>query len=841
MINVGNVYIDVEINGQRLTEEFVKRIGLEIFAFKIALTAGFAVPTIRMIMGASDDKFFRKFNESNTATAYVGTDPNHMDVFEWEIVGRNLKEGPQDVRYILDTGGVIIKGNLGSSFLKGLRDGYYNDNALGALTKAWKEEIRTSVDSNIRETHDIKRIYKMNNRTLQEYMVDMFTHIDIRPSFPLVTIDKNCNLVLRDFQLLKSQGPKHKFTYARTQMPDGYIPYTGKPETVSYKTYVNRFCGYKQMTGFNTDSGELSTIATSIINTSEGWKNNSLAITLANENNPIEHKSLDLQTVNVSSYTPDNYWQTAIHNKDNLVNMSAIQTKLLVQGRYLPDLKVLDLVQLEMTRAEDKAAGLYIVEALEIGFTQGNPFTEVVWLCRDNYNDIENSRSKQSKLLNINGINIPPSTKAAIVNATRNSRRALLHAQNILDKTYVREFERHLITLRTAATTNFWIFGTSVDINNNIARATSLRNVGNILANKMIDRFIAPPMSRTFYNLLTQSATMQNLFMSVLSAVLGTELYGGFYQLFSDLIVFDNFLDSYTKTLSKSSGRTAISDSGKTQAESGIRPNLLSFTESVNGDIIYSTNLSSNSITGGVMTLTSEEKKQIVVDIVDEIKLNIPDAVDIPIVDIELSDSDAIKPRPEIKDIIVDNIVDDLIDKGYVYDADIVNTAIESGTTVYIMKPDGTTITGQEARDTMLSSDRLKEILLGNVPFDTVSAQKVKRTVGTDLKIRHWGTFVSEDDLLPHIITAGFEDKYRTVNATKRMSVREGRRIFVALPSSEKKVKFYINSERVAMNEMEVSDLGYFTKNNKPIPYTIYFTNEGYNSNNVTVELRKGE
>ena len=238
--------------------------------------------------------------------------------------------------------------------------------------------------------------------------------------------------------------------------------------------------------------------------------------------------------------------------------------------------------------------------------------------------------------------------------------------------------------------------------------------------------------------------------------------------------------------------------------------------------------------------MTPEDKKQVIVNAVDDIKNKIPDAIDLPIPSVDLDDSDIIKPSDEVKNIVIDKVVDDLIDKGYVYDNDYVSDAEESGTTVYIMKADGTTITGTEARNTMLSSDNLKDILRGDVPFDTISASRIRKAVGDELKIRHWGTFTSEDELLEWIITQGFSDKYRTVNATKRMTVRGGKRIYVALPTSEKNVKFYINSERVIMNELKLEGIGYYTANNRLIPYTIYYTTEGYNSNNVTVELRKG-
>jgi hypothetical protein len=41
------------------------------------------------------------------------------------------------------------------------------------------------------------------------------------------------------------------------------------------------------------------------------------------------------------------------------------------------------------------------------------------------------------------------------------------------------------------------------------------------------------------------------------------------------------------------------------------------------------------------------------------------------------------------------------------------------------------------------------------------------------------------------------------------------------------------------MSYVEVDGLGYFDSRKHLIPYTIYYTPEGYNSSNVTLELRK--
>ena len=840
-----HVYVDIEIDGQRLSEDFVKQNSIEIFAFRIALTAGFALPLFSMIMGSTNLAYLNKFKEINTAKVYVGTGPNELECFEWEVVGRDIKPSPDENQFILHTGGPFSKGNLNSMFLKNHADGYYQGTALECLTKAWKEEIKTNVDSNIGGTKDISRKYRRNRMTQNYYYVDMLTHIDIRPSFPIATIDKGCNLVLRDFQKLKENGYVHEFTYARNPMPNStnaklghnvdIIPYVGQPKAISYKTFANRFCGYKQLTGMNTDTGKMSTIAVSMMNDEEGWSLNTLADTKTNEHSLIEHNFGDSQGINISEDTPEGYWAAAMHNKEHSANMSSVQVQLRVDGKYLPNVKVLDLVKLS-TLNDTKIAGLYLIEALEIGFTMGTPFTTVVYLCRDNFNDIENSKSKtpQSKILNTKGLNIPPSKKASIINAVRSSRRGLIHARNILDKTYANDWCRHLISMKTATVTNFWIFGNSVDLQDKISRATSLRNTGSILLNKAVNKFVAPPFSYTLFNGLTGNATLQNLFFSIISAVLGADLYDEFNGLVGDLIMFDQFLDNYTTTLSKSANRTAVSDSGKTQPESEALQGYVSFTESYDGTINYTKEPNADMDT----SMNIEDKKQIVTNIVEEINGIIPDNVDIPIVDVTLEDSEAIMPRDEIKEIIVDEIVRDLTEKCYVYDSEVVDNAPESSI-IKVLKPDGTVISATEAKKTMLSSKDLKKMLMGEVLFDSVAATKIKKTIGEELKIRHWGTFTSEDDLLSWVITQGFMDKYRTVNATKRMSVRSGKRIFIALPASEKRVKFYINSERVIMNELEMDEIGYFTPNNKPIPYIIYYTTEGYNANNVLVEMRK--
>ena len=117
----------------------------------------------------------------------------------------------------------------------------------------------------------------------------------------------------------------------------------------------------------------------------------------------------------------------------------------------------------------------------------------------------------------------------------------------------------------------------------------------------------------------------------------------------------------------------------------------------------------------------------------------------------------------------------------------------------------------------------------------------MNNTVGDSIKVRHWGTFTTYDDLSSFNINTSYVDKYKTVNAMKSLTCR-GQRVFVALPASETDVKFYINSERSTDMEthvMDVDDLGYTDNHGRPIPYVIYYSTEYYDTVNLTLEMRK--
>jgi hypothetical protein len=832
------IYFDIDLGGQRITEEFAQLHSVEVYAFRMVSTAGFAIPTIQFHIGSTNEAWLRKFNEQNEIKIYVGSSPDNLDCFSMDIVGHHIRKNAQLNKFILECGGCVKKEKLSSMFLKDRLDNIYRGNALSALQTAWKDLVGTEIDSNLpANSYDLPRMYKRHRRTLNNYLVEILLYADVRPSFPLVAIDRYGRLILRDFQKIKAEGYKHTFAPANpATLKPKEIPYVGSVETVSYKTYVNRFTGYTQITTRNTKTGELVTIGSNLTNEEHGWKQNSLATTLENTANPIEHRSRDIQNVLVDDTITTEHQKTYLHNKNNLLNMSSVSAKILVQGQYLNDVNVLDIIKIKTQRKEDRRSGLYIIEAIEQGFVYGGAWSNAIWLCRDNENDIETTVAEPYKRATIKELNIDPKVKAEIANMARRSRQSMIYTKDVLSGDYFYDYQRYLISMRTNTLTNFSLYDTNLNLTDQKSTISSMKSTATKLVNRFIKRYIDEPYASLVYNRLLGNSNIFTIFTTILSALFGAEIYGAFYQMFSDMNSFYDFLNSrYAKV---STASLASSDSYVSRVATGA----VVFSERADGtlefyteDLGLETTLEELGDTMSTAITSTDNKSKLLSSVVAEIQGNIPNGVDIPIPQITLSDSDAVKPADELKNDIANIVVEDLIKRGYVYDPDSVTTNSSKA----FISGKGEILSSKETRANVLSATDLKEMLVGNKPFDAVSIKKLKQGTGSTIHVRHWGTFSNIDDLTTYIVSRGFTDKYKTVNTVKRLSVPSGKRIYVALPTSETNVKFYINSERVNMSYVEVDGLGYFDSRKHLIPYTIYYTPEGYNSSNVTLELRK--
>ena len=676
-------------------------------------------------------------------------------------------------------------------------------------------------------------------------------------------------VVIKDFQKLKTAGPTAIFvpnrqTYDLTKEQKkiiNVVTYMGQPEPVSHRTYVNRGFGYSEISArdvekgnyvkFSSDVGDKSEptptqddsvsssgiisgeimrqLGSSLFNFSFGdtGKGESISNTCANSASACSDKQQNIKSlsdqVTINTNTPKAFHESCIYNIKNLANMSAVQLQIRIPDQYLNQIQVLDLVEVVGGYNNDKIKGYWVVEAIEHGFVEGIS-ANVIYLCRDYLDDEENANSAGSFADAIwNSLCLSSKQKETLTNICYNARTALTVCRGILDQRYLREFQAHLINMKMGTLSNFNLFGNSINLSSAISMTTSLRNTTQSLLIKLVRAFFKDPFASFIINLLFGSATILSFILLMLSSIFGAALFTALSMLIGDLKAFNTFLNNYSSALK------SASQEAKPNYTTAIIAGVLTFQETPAGAL--SEILTQKDLTTPTrLTMIKQTPEEILSDlkqeIVGEIIDRIPEEVDIPIPETNLTEEDLYKDRSEVVDKIIEDITNNLVYRGYVTN----NTSSdESGTAI---AEDGTV---------KITSEKMTELLAGKAGFSSQLSKVLNNTVGDSIKVRHWGTFTTYDDLSSFNINTSYVDKYKTVNAMKSLTCR-GQRVFVALPASETDVKFYINSERSTDMEthvMDVDDLGYTDNHGRPIPYVIYYSTEYYDTVNLTLEMRK--
>ena len=912
---------------------------VHVYAFRVVFTAGMALPFCQLIMSSNKREELETFVETNENTiefTYGNTIGNKSKItVQCETAGSFIRDNKLKDMHILYWGGVLKKDGVGMSFLRDkmskyaldvkgydgtaydtksfMHSGSYNGTALDALKRAWwsyskdgmfSTNLGTEVDlpkdeqgnEDIRETISSSHKYRIwGTDTVQNYMMRLFLHIDLRPSFPMVYIDKNLNLVIRDFDKLKMAGPTTLFVPA--DLPDtglskaqkrilNKVRYSGDANPVSFRTYTDRTMGYTEINArdinkgtysiFSSDIGDITdkdidgdeknfnaiqsaikgtSPASSVVGAINNFENTSKkkfqfkkkktkvktgATDESMIKSPLSKSSVvrTTQQVVIGSDTPKAFHESCLHNKQNLTNMSAFQLKVRVPDQYLDTVNVLDYVEVAPAINQDsRTKGCWVVEAKESGFVNGKS-NNVIYLCRDYLNESGTLLSGTFADYIEKWLGFGSDQKEWLAECCNSARNATVICRNILDKTYLNEYQSYLVNMKSAALSNFNIFGTQLNLTSAAARAMTLRNLGEMLSMKLIRALLKDPYANFFVDLLRGSANIFGFLMMLLSSVLGGPLFSAISMLLATLRSFNLFLRNYHSAISVAIQESSPYYSGV------ITSGTISFTETPSGDIITDiTNSGTDSTLLERLKTVRKSKEEILEDIkqdiVDDILDSLPEDIDIPIPDIVLDEEDLPKEHDEIVDIIVDDIVEGLEGRDYVYNIDgaepdtyVIDKVDKEGNAEIITLEDGRQ---------RLTSDCMKKVLKDSSKFSPQLIKVLKNTVDNTIKIRHWGTFNTYNDLSSFNMASSYIDKYKTVNATKALTCL-GQRIFVALPSTEENVKFYVNSERnyeLENNTMEFADIGYYDGHGNPIPYIIYYTTEYFDNINLTLEMRK--
>lgn len=136
-------------------------------------------------------------------------------------------------------------------------------------------------------------------------------------------------------------------------------------------------------------------------------------------------------------------------------------------------------------------------------------------------------------------------------------------------------------------------------------------------------------------------------------------------------------------------------------------------------------------------------------------------------------------------------------------------------------------------RSTDITTIYSRTIIIGDLA-NAKAVQKVsKMENGTSI------SKLSNQDITEFFVKDGFKDIYSTVPCTKVINAIKGAKVWIALPTIEDDIDFYINSKRVTMDVIENMDLGMYAPGGAKLYYNVYMSKDTYNSNSVTLEVRR--
>lgn len=743
----------------------------DLLHFQMVCTAGIALPYFNIMFRTNDVKIKNKIIENNVVKIKIGQTPSDADTFRIAIAEKSAKPDTDGNYYLINFMGFLND----KRFLIDRKIECYTGTSLEVLTELCADYLGTELDTTIGNVNDTSSKWIRSNETVQIFMADVWLHMNIAPSVPLMAINKDGKVLLESLDILKSMSPKWNFT-PNNPTQSNEIKYLNKFKPKSYKFSSNLYAGYGRVISIpTTETGNYDVVI--------------------NDNDPELSATQSSETTNSGItafegfYNNENvhsqYHQSYFYNTAKLVKMSSIIGKIDVLG-YYKNLKLLDVVSVVTDKVDSSVSGKYIVDTITVNFQYNSPLKTEVYVTRDNLNDLENHITDKSKTMKVTN-----SQKQELLTSVRNLRRMVALGRLGIDGTLLKRVTAYSTDLKYNTLTSFSVNGQSLNLSSQLEALNSLKYVGNSILNNFIDMFIPAPYNMVLHDFAIRNYSLLSYFSQLVTQFVPSEVQDVLIGLVSAVAYNTNLLVYIGAANAESLAEDTVS---KTLSDS--TNSVISYTDSVEGVTDVTINIGSD--------MRSNEDIIRVDNIISEFEENISGA-DIPMAVPDLTESELLMPTLDLKDLIADNIVSDLTNRGYL---------------------DGI--------------DNFKDILKGNNTLDFNTINAINANVGTSMYVRHWGAFNSEIELTDYFLRKSYKDKYKTVSTTKIINAKGGKRIFIALPTFETGLNFYINSTKVIMNTMDIS-LGYINSSKNNIPYTVYFTDSEttYNSNNTTVEIRK--
>ena len=474
------------------------------------------------------------------------------------------------------------------------------------------------------------------------------------------------------------------------------------------------------------------------------------------------------------------YKQAYHFNRSRLNALSSITGDIDLIG-FRDEFKIFDLALVEGV-SEDNS-GKYLISDIVITCGHGQPLITTLFLTRDNINRLEKYVLKSDE---DNAFFQFKTEIQKFYGAVRNLRKYVQKGRYILDGSLQRDLTKFVHSLKYNLLRSFTVCGTSLDFNSTKALFSSLKSASNTMLNNIVKMYLPAPFNTMLQNYALQDPTLKGLASRLLTMYAPQDM-----RLL--LVEIQGLLSDITMGLGRVSKNASIAQSASTlNSTQGI----VTFTDTPNGVVnIQVKDKDMNTKDKSV----DERLSDIIQGFLDNTK-----NMDIPIPIIDLTESQRLLNDLDLRNLVADKIVQDLNSRGY-----------------------------------LEGINNFDDILLGNTEVSFSLVNQINNNTGLVMSSRYWGTFKDTTELTDFYITDQFRDMYKSPSCTRLINAKRGEKLFIAFPTYETELKFFINSVMQVMDVMEDIDLGIKNKNGAPILYNVYLSKQGYNSNSNILEVRE--
>ena len=822
------VYLEIKVKGSDregiVSYDMLKR-------FELVETAGTSLPYVCFAFATFDKSLADLFVENNQVTVLIGETKEKADSFNLYSVVNSKDTDPSNNSWTIYYGGFI--GSNAFMMDKNICK-EYPGNSLMVIKQIVKDFAggNPEVDTDIEKTNENQVLWRQIYTTSNMFLVDTLLHMDIQPSFPLFSFDKYGTFHVRDFNKLKEQEPQWVFTPGAASAGNE-IQYLNNFNAESFKTSYNLYSGYNKTTEIY---GLASGMPDSIVNENVPI----LASTKETEQLPSGNR-VSLNKIQ-SDDVHHTYMEAFAYNTNCLMSLSSMLGCVQLAG-YYPNLKPTDLVFVKMgssTVSDMTLEGYYIIDTIVVSPEFQNGIVNTyVYVTRDNKNNVENFITEEKQKMNI-------TTKSlrSLANAVAQARIALAACSQIMDGTFISSCTSFLTSAKVNLLRMFSINGIMMDFTSQASFLQSLLLQGNALMNALLNMLFPSSIASALRDFLIESPTKRTIVGRYITENVPFELQGLIYELVDSLLGVQDSLNSIAEA-------------------NHITPREIpeEVTDS-NTDVSYN------------------ETENMLNEIFEEFENNTT-GLDIPFPIVEPSEEQQLLPYNELRDYVAMETIANLTELGYMenvnievfkniligktpIDFDIINQINANAGDKLSYRYWGTYGASNEALYAWTADNKLVYTKSADLSVYTrLYNNDASPYTGTEFTLEEesgkyfikytniYGEAIvaernEEEDvnsdalvqLTEFFITKGYKDKYRTIPCTKLISATRNARLYFACPQTEKNLKFYINSKRVALKSFPV-DLGFRDPYGTKIMYDVYYTETGYNSNSTMLEVRQ--